>query len=206
MAKHATLKIHSLGGIRTTDAAELLSVIDDTYNSIYAYDSYLDSTQRLGRRAGPFYLDAFGFPFHWETRLRQLREWPPKPEALRTMVSPRDRLILRSVELHSPGFWEFLGSLNPLEVLRKYLGDAHERRKDREYREDAEKRKLDLENKLREAQVLQKEIDIAKSIGATDQDFAPLRNALVYEPLRRLQNYQRRDLIDGTDEIDPHPE
>ena len=31
----------------------------------------------------------------------------------------------------SPGFWEFLGSLNPLEVIRRYLNDRHERAKDR---------------------------------------------------------------------------
>jgi hypothetical protein len=33
---------------------------------------------------------------------------------------PAEPLIVTRVLLQSPGFWEFLGSLNPLEVLRRY--------------------------------------------------------------------------------------
>jgi len=111
MARHATLKIYSRGGIRAVDVAVLLTVTDDACNAICAYENFLDSVRRFERRGiPPFYLDMIGFPFHLQSRLRQLRDWPPTPDALRTLVSSRDRLIVRSVELHSPGFWEFLAT------------------------------------------------------------------------------------------------
>jgi len=53
---------------------------------------------------------------------------------------------------------------------------------------------------------LEKEIEVAKSIGATEQDFAPLRNALLHDPLHRLENLQRRGFIDGADEINFEPD
>jgi hypothetical protein len=56
------------------------------------------------------------------------------------------QLLLRRVLIESPGFWEFLGSLNPLQQLREYLKDRHERRKDTEWREREERARMSLEN------------------------------------------------------------
>ena len=66
------------------------------------------------------------------------------------MITPQYELVLDGVSLSSPGAWDFLGKLNPLDVIRQYLTDRHERRKDKEYREAHENRKLYLENKLLE--------------------------------------------------------
>ena len=63
--------------------------------------------------------------------------------------------------------------MNPLEVVRKYLNDRHERRKDRDYRERAEERRLQLENLQTENEVLEQRIKIAKELGATENDLAP---------------------------------
>jgi hypothetical protein len=105
-------------------------------------------------------------------------------------------LILRGVRLESPGFWDFVGKLNPLEVIRQYLNDRHERRKDRSYREAAEARKLDLENQLLENKVIRERIQIAQELGATEEDLAPLLNEFVYRPLNGLDVPQDRDLIE----------
>jgi len=85
---------------------------------------------------------------------------------------------------------------NPLEVLRQYLSDRHERRKDRQYRESAEARRLFLENLHREKEVLASRIRIAKELGATERDLAPLLNELVYRPLSALDANQDKNLIE----------
>ena len=111
--------------------------------------------------------------------------------------APRaEQLVLYAVNLASPGFWEFLGTLNPLEVLRKYLNDRHERRKDHDYRESAERRRLELENLSLESRVLSERIRIAKEIGATDRDLAPLLNELIYKPIVLLDRYQDKNVIE----------
>ncbi len=204
MPQYGALRIHSQGGIQVTEARDLLAQIDDAYNAIYAYDTFLDSADASRRRRLPIEFIELGlFARPWGFGIEQIRDWPPKPEALQTLVPSRDRLILKSTKLESPGFWEVLGSLNPLEVIRKYIGDAHERRKDREYREASERRRLELENRLLHTEVLNKEADFLKRLGATEQDFAALRNALLYDPLRKLELLQDRGIIDGSDDIEP---
>src|SRR5208282_3632304 len=85
---------------------------------------------------------------YWLTALTPARSAIPSASEVTAFVAPRDRLRIHSVTLSSPGFWEFFGKLNPLEVIRQYLTYRHEQRKDREYREAAEKNKLNLENQL----------------------------------------------------------
>ncbi len=63
-------------------------------------------------------------------------------------LPPSARLTLERVRIESPGFWEFLASLNPLQQIREYLNDRHHRRQDREFREASEKQRLELENEL----------------------------------------------------------
>jgi predicted NACHT family NTPase len=88
-----------------------------------------------------------------------------------------------------------LGTLNPLEVLRKAINDRHERRKDREYRESAERRRLELENQIQETELISKRITMARELGATKRDLAPLLNELVYRPILRLDRSQDRGVI-----------
>src|SRR5262249_7774964 len=102
-------------------------------------------------------------------------------------------------ELHSPGFCDFVGKLNPLEVIRVAVNDAHERRKDREYKEPAEKRKLELENALLESQVLKQRVELAKSMGATDEQLRLLLESFVYRPLLKVSVKTEDALIEAAD-------
>jgi hypothetical protein len=70
--------------------------------------------------------------------------------------APADPLVVSRVVFESPGFWEFLGNLNPLEVLRNYLNDRHEREKDREYRSAAERERLAIANALGRLEVYER--------------------------------------------------
>lgn len=120
---------------------------------------------------------------------RHIRDWPPTPEEISSLVPRSDQLVLVAVQLSSPGSWYFLGKLNSLEVIRQYLNDRHTRRQDREYRESAEKGRLVLENLKLENEVISERIRIAKELRATDQGLAPLLNELVYKPLAGLDRH-----------------
>ena len=82
-------------------------------------------------------------------------------------------------------------------MIRQYLNDRHERRRDREYRDAAEARRLELENRLLENRVISERIEIARSLGAGDSDLAPLLTELVHRPLRALNGAQDEGLIES---------
>jgi ADP-ribose pyrophosphatase YjhB (NUDIX family) len=84
-------------------------------------------------------------------------------------------------------------------LLAKPIGGRHERRKDHEYRESAEQRRLALENLSLENRVISERIRLAKEIGATDRDLAPLLNELVFKPLVALDRYQDKGVIEHTE-------
>jgi hypothetical protein len=168
--KNAILKIESTGNVPLHVVGRFLSTLEHTYNYIYVGHMLLsDSTQRARWREALFSKRPIRFAL-----------WVPR----------QDRLILKSVELHSPGSWEFLGKLNPLETIRQYLQDRHERRKDRQYKEPAEKRSMALDNLLRENQVLSGQIDNARKLGATDEDLKPMLERFIRKPLLELDKVE----------------
>jgi hypothetical protein len=109
----AKLRINAEGGVPVSSARELLASMEHAYNGLLI----LQSMAEPRGMSNPSWIPAADFSV----------------EASSGMVLPKDRLVLSAAALSSPGFFEFLGSLNPLEVIRKYLVDRHERRKDREY-------------------------------------------------------------------------
>lgn len=195
MAEQARLVIRGQGGVEAQYAAEFLADLTTAYNSILAFDTVTEHW------AGDdyYYRGMVEEVLFRRTRsprgLRTLMPPPPTPMQVREMVPFEQTLVLARVELASPGVWEFLGSLNPLEVTRKYLCDKHEREKDRRYRNDAEQRRLELENAMLENKALSERIELLRSAGATDADLAPLINTLLREPLERLELHQSRGVI-----------
>jgi hypothetical protein len=117
-------------------------------------------------------------------------------------IAPGDELELTQVEIHSPGIWEFLGQVNPLQQIREYLNDRHERRKDSEYREFSEKEKLELENQLlrkqlqrEDLQILQDELGMLRELGFDENDLRQLVWQRIGQPLARLGKHQDNGLI-----------
>jgi hypothetical protein len=190
----ARLTIHGQGDVRVDVIGAFLEDLDDAYNSIAVFEVVLErlfqtdkpTTDDLDRRLSRL-LDAH--------QAGHLYGRPLTPNAIARLVPVWERLILKAVMLESPGFWEFAGSLNPLEVLRKYLNDRHERRKDAQYRENAEKRRLDLENLARENKVIADRIQIARELGAQNEELAQLLRTFIVRPLTRLDRYGDRDIV-----------
>jgi len=165
------------------------------YNGLAAFESLTDSALE---RIGPFLpklvntgdsLNIHDFPIAsiWEEMVRKFSSPRFQPAEL---VEPDHVLMLKAVRMESPGFWEFFGKLNPLEIIRQFLNDMHERRNGKQYREAAEERTLYLKNLALENQIVRARIGIAKSLGATNADLTPLLNELIVKPLNNLAKYR----------------
>ena len=205
MPEQARLRVHGQGGVEVELVAAYLNDLKHAYDLILVFETAIDDTRRAAREF-PFPLYPFAFELGSlrgpRRAARRIRDWPPTTEDIASFIPRSEQLTLSAVSLASPGFWEFLGTLNAFEVLRKYLNDRHERRKDRDYRESAEQRRLALENLVLENRALSERIRIAKDMGATDRDLAPLLNELIYKPLGALDRYQDKRVIEFS-EITP---
>lgn len=202
MPRKGNLRIYGHGEVEVELVTSYLAELKHAYESILVFEAAVDGMRRMSREF-PFPLNPFGVHLGWQLGsrrgIRQFRDWPPVAAEVATFVPTSEQLVLSAVRLSSPGFWEFFGRLNPLEVLRQYLNDRHERRKDREYRESAEQRRLALENLKLENSVLLERVRLMKELGATDSDLAPLLNALVFKPLTALDRYQDRGAIENAE-------
>jgi hypothetical protein len=184
------LRIYGCGDVEVDHVIEYLNDFRTAYNTILVFEENIERINRAWRRY-PFPPDFAWASFGGSVRISDAE--------ITALVPKSEQLVLSGVALQSPGFWDFLGKLNPLEVIRQYLNDRHERRKDREYREGAEERRLNIENVILANQAIAGVISNAKALGATDQDLAPLLNQLVYRPLEMLDHHQDRGTIDNAE-------
>jgi hypothetical protein len=106
-------------------------------------------------------------------------------------------LVLSRVTLSSPGFWEFVGSLNPLKVLVDYLQQAHERKKDEDYRNNAERDKLALENELLRNRVIKERVELLQNVGFNNAELKGLMTTYLSEPLLKTREHVNSGLIEG---------
>jgi hypothetical protein len=124
-------------------------------------------------------------------------------------IEPDFRLELRRVSIQSLGFWEFIGGLNPIQQLREYLNDRHERRKDKDYREQSEKDRLRLDNEILEQTIVKTKLEIAREQLSMMREFGPyefdeqeLRQIIwskVGPSISKLGQHQDTKLIAGPD-------
>jgi hypothetical protein len=191
--------LHGHGEVEVSRITDLLGDVRHAYESALVLEIILDGIVRDYKefRLSP----DFGYIALRTSRrfLWRRGELPFGYGDVEIAVPRREQLVLASVKLASPGVWEFLGSLNPLEQVRKYLQDRHERKKDAKYREAAEERRMHLENQIRENQVLSERISMMRDLGATDRDLAPLLNRLLYQPLSALDRHQDQGVIEGAE-------
>jgi hypothetical protein len=120
------------------------------------------------------------------------------------MIPASGQIALQRVSLNSPGFWDFLGKLNPLEVIRVGLNDHHERRKDKQYREKHENERMRLENELLQSKVFASRLEILNTLALSDEEKTILKNRLLHTPFEALAATQDRNLIETAEFV--HPE
>jgi len=185
----AILKLHATRLGDVSQIVELLEAVENAYDNLYAFDLIVEEAKT---RYEPMRL------FYAGSRRRTVRRIA-KPHQV---VLPEDRLVLHSVEIHSPGFWEFLGTINPLEVLRKYLNDRHEREKDRDYRNSAEAERLRLENEKLTTDVVKDKLELLRAIGLPEDRIRDAISRHLLEPLGRIDKVQDAELVVSADVTD----
>jgi hypothetical protein len=177
-------RFDTVGHVPVESFRRVLAVLEEAYDGLAALDAVLaaptpaERASRTGSAVQRRRQEASDARDRIDLAHRYL-EWP---SALR---GAEDSLFLQSCEVGSPGFFEFLGALNPLEVLRRYLNDRHERQKDRQYRNKLEAERLDLENMLLQNEVFGERLRLIKEhVG--DVEVAPVLNAWVVRPLEAV--------------------
>ena len=191
-ADRTVLRVHAQGDIAVSTINKYLAAMEHAYNSSFVFDQLVEQASQIGQSTGnrpPLPISAI----LWHSW------WPPTPSKIAAFVPDDQKLILKGVVLQSPGFWDFVGSLNPLQMLLTYLNERHERQKDNDYRNLAEARKLALENQLLENQVITQRTAILKDLGATENDLAVLKSQLLRQPLQELSIFQDQRLIAGVE-------
>lgn len=183
----SVLRINSdrLGEVQ--EIVNYLQIIEDAYNNIYAFELIVKEAKSRHEESEPI---------SWKhvrgtKKIRGLR----RIRRVLDVVVPEDKLRLRSVVVQSPGFWEFLGALNPLEVLRKYLSDRHERKKDIDYRNKLEAEKKSLENEKLYTEVVQEKLELLRNIGVPEDKIREVFLNHVVNPLKRLDAVQDSGLL-----------
>ena len=170
---------------RGGSVAEILAFLSDlenAYLALYTLDLLWPPARRWPL---PYAFPPFGSP----------QFVPLTTDAL----PPNARLKLERVRIESPGIWEFLGSLNPLQQIREYLNDRHKRRQDREYREDLERERLELENEAQRNSVLRERIATMRDLGLDEEYIRYMIWNSFGTHLSRLGRHQDNRLISGAE-------
>lgn len=226
--KTSTLKIKAERLGTVSEVTSFLQDLESAYNSLYTFDFLVatlandrernnrqvdDNLQRLSKYWGeysnkkdlsiePFFYallsEEYGFR-RTENLLPNLIDLQNKVN-FENIVLPSERLIISKVNIQSPGFWEVMGSLNPLQQIREYLKDRHERKKDNNYKSRQEEELAELEIIERRDRIVNQRIETLKGIGYSDIEIRPMVTAMVTQPLNRLGRHQDNGQIEGADE------
>ena len=218
------IKAERLGTVK--EVRQMLKDFDNAYNSIYAFNFLVDSLQSDRERQRRYQKDEFydlrkywkeffrhkDFPYDpmffeifWDRHLRKFDETKINLLELQSkldiskIVLPSELLVINKVNIQSPGFWEFLGSLNPLQQIREYLKDRHERKKDKNYRSRQEEELGELSIIEKKNNIVNQRIGILKELGYSEAEIRQLVSSMIIEPLNKLGNHQDKGLIEGED-------
>lgn len=117
-------------------------------------------------------------------------------------IYPPDQLEISRIKIQSPGWIELIASLNPLQQIREYLKDRHERRKDKLWRWESEKKREEAELDLLRTQAERERIGAIRDFHGLlqEMDISPEeRQKILWQrvgaPLSRLARHQDSGLI-----------
>lgn len=178
MAEKITyLRIEAPRSGTVAETAECLTRLEMCYRQLCIFYAWVEESRVASKRR------QFSSPPYWY------------PDSSLDVFPYDTPLRISAVQLQSPGFWEFLGSLNPLETIRRYLKDRHERRKDRQWRESSESERRQLENELLRTKLVNAQIGLLKKVGVPKSMIRRLAIAHIIRPLTALDRFQDSGLI-----------
>lgn len=174
---------YELGSL--ADVTAFLNALDDLYRGISIIDLVADDIKKAD--------ESILSPEERLLRAISQDENAPivdfrREIARRTEQFARISLELTAVRFSSPGFWEVLGSLNPLLQIREWVNDSHERRKDRQYRERNEDNRQRIELEQLQIKVVSDKVRLLREVGVPEDEIRiTVRHLLLY-PLIDLTN------------------
>lgn len=136
MPERGTIKLNIERGAGVSEFRGFLADLEGAYLALYTLPTEARARRLRGRL--PFIIDYLGLD------LFDAYHWNPSHLA-GTDIYPEDQLEISRISIRSPGWVELLGSLNPLQQIREYLKDRHERKKDVAWRSEAEKERAHVE-------------------------------------------------------------
>lgn len=191
-----TLSIQRGAGV--TEFARFLTDLETAYVALLTLPT--ERSIRGWRRRGPL---LFEFP-EFALDISHAGDWTNLSQR---MIYPSDQLEISRISIQSPGWVELVGSLNPLQQLREYLKDRHERKKDRDWRGRAEKERAQFENDILRSQAMRERVgvirecyELLESSGASREECQRYVWDKVGPPLMRLADHQDAGLLGGQDD------
>lgn len=218
------IKAERLGNV--SNIIEFLIDLEKAYNSIYTFDFlvetlsndrhrrfnqddvrfqlYKELSKQFKQNESPFELKYFEFYIefinNWhQDKLPNLFELQGKI-IIERLILPSDKLYISKVNIQSPGFWEFIGSLNPIQQIREWLKDHHERKKDNKFRSRQEEELGELTIMEKKESLLNTRIDILKKLGYSELEIRPFVSKMLLEPLNELKKHLDNGQIEGLDD------
>lgn len=185
VSKPVSLRLYGVGEIPAKYGSRVLGCMSSAYDGLWVFELLRKANSNIIRAAVPHLREAWS---------------DARPEF--AFPELRSALELRAVVLQSPGFWEFVGALNPLETLRKYLTDRHERLKDVNYRNGLDAERLLYENSLLKIKQVSETIDVLRKAHVSEVDIAAIVRDLLFVPTLQLQSLQDKSVISYADLTD----
>lgn len=174
-----------------SETIDFLADIESAYVALLQLESTIITLKARSRFLPAEFWQDIGF-----TQIGRLAELDS------TSLLPEFRLHLQRVRIESPGFWEFLGAINPLQQIREYLKDRHARKQDKDFRNDSEADRLRLENELiqrsiwkSDNSILRERIEILRELGHSDTEIRQMVWSIAGMPLAKLGTHQDTQMI-----------
>jgi hypothetical protein len=171
------LTLFGVGEIPAEYAARVLTYVEDAYDGFWIADQICT----MASEDVPTVVQSL------------CSTWISTPRRL-PFATSSESLKLKRVVLQSPGFWGFVGALNPLESLRKYLNDRFERIQKQAVAHIKEER-LYLENEDLRWKIAEKAIKVMKAAEIDALTRAAFVRDYILVPICRLESLQDRNII-----------
>jgi hypothetical protein len=199
MIERGTVRINIERGATVSEFKSFLDDLEHAYLAISALPSRRDWRHLERRLDFPFeFFGAGFFALRHTERMGSTDTFPP------------DLLEITKIKIQSPGWIELLASFNPLQQIREYLKDRHERKKDKEWRWESEKMRamaeLDvLKNQARhgETVAIREFYGLLKDMDVRQDEIDKIIWERIGAPLSRLARHQDSGLLGSqNDNID----
>jgi len=193
---YATLQIESQTPMLLSEARALLDAMQGAYDGLTAFNTISEDYINAYRRQ-----ERYGFPFRIYGPALSL---PTQHIPAAQVVAFDQVIILQRVQLSSPGFWEFLGAWNPLDQIRRYLNDRHQRKLDmlnqpiREQTDRLVNDNLELQNERLALANLREVLDLGREVNVPSAELTSMYREYVSTNLRTLgDTVERLNAVPG---------